>query len=175
HHQPCIRPRSASAHRPDACAQCTSGSHRRSGEIMAITVKRVSRNIEQTSYVKATLQGMALTLKQMFEPKVTIQYPEQKWELSPRWRGTHRMLTKEDGKARCVACGPASAHPTASSSSQARTRTGIATHSFSRSTNFVAYSADTARKCVRKTQSMWASTTTIRSTAEKGTCTIWRD
>ncbi|MES2357253.1 MAG: NADH-quinone oxidoreductase subunit I [Gemmatimonadota bacterium] len=72
---------------------------------MAITVKRVSRHVEQTSYVKATLQGMALTLKQMFEPKVTIQYPEQRWELSPRWRGTHRMLTKEDGKARCVACG----------------------------------------------------------------------
>ncbi len=72
---------------------------------MAITVKRVSRHVEQTSYVKATLQGMALTLKQMFEPKVTIQYPEHRWELSPRWRGTHRMLTKEDGKARCVACG----------------------------------------------------------------------
>ncbi len=72
---------------------------------MAITVKRVSRPVAETSYVKATLQGMALTLKHMFEPKITIEYPEQRWELSPRWRGTHRMLTKEDGKARCVACG----------------------------------------------------------------------
>lgn len=72
---------------------------------MAITVKRVGRPIAETSYVKATLQGMARTLKYMFEPKITIEYPEQRWELSPRWRGTHRMLTKEDGKARCVACG----------------------------------------------------------------------
>jgi NADH-quinone oxidoreductase subunit I len=72
---------------------------------MAIVVKQVGRPVPETSYVKATLQGMARTLKYMLEPKVTIEYPEQRWELSPRWRGTHRMLTKEDGKARCVACG----------------------------------------------------------------------
>jgi NADH-quinone oxidoreductase subunit I len=36
---------------------------------------------------------------------VVTEYPEEKWELSPRWRGTHRMLTTEDGKAKCVACG----------------------------------------------------------------------
>ena len=34
-----------------------------------------------------------------------MQYPEEKWALSPRWRGTHRMLTTETGKAKCVACG----------------------------------------------------------------------
>jgi NADH-quinone oxidoreductase subunit I len=71
---------------------------------MAIGVKVLERPIEQTSYLRATLKGMALTLKHMFQEKVTIQYPEQKWSLSPRWRGTHRMLTTEDGKAKCVAC-----------------------------------------------------------------------
>src|SRR2546430_6171041 len=38
-----------------------------------------------------------------------MQYPEEKsskdWTLSPRWRGTHRMLTDEQGRAKCVACG----------------------------------------------------------------------
>lgn len=72
---------------------------------MAITVKRVVRPIAETSYVRATLKGMGITLKHIFQPKVTTQYPEQKWELSPRWRGTHRMLTTEDGKAKCVGCG----------------------------------------------------------------------
>ena len=49
---------------------------------------------------------MALTFKHLLDPqKVTVQYPEEKWPLSPRWRGTHRMLTTEDGKAKCVACG----------------------------------------------------------------------
>ena len=50
---------------------------------------------------------MALTFKHLIDPhKVTVQYPEaERWDLSPRWRGTHRMLTTEDGKAKCVACG----------------------------------------------------------------------
>ena len=73
---------------------------------MAIGVKVLERPIAQTSYLRATLKGMALTLKHMLDPqKVTVQYPEQKWPLSARWRGTHRMLTTEDGKAKCVACG----------------------------------------------------------------------
>jgi NADH-quinone oxidoreductase subunit I len=73
---------------------------------VAIGVKVLERPIEQTSYVRATLSGMALTLKHLLSrDTVTIQYPEQKWGLSPRWRGTHRMLTTEDGKAKCVACG----------------------------------------------------------------------
>ena len=59
--------------------------------------------------MRATLKGMALTFKHMFEPKVTMQYPEEKsttdWSISQRWRGTHRMLTDEQGRSKCVACG----------------------------------------------------------------------
>ena len=67
---------------------------------MAIGVKVLERPIRQTSYLRATLQGMALTAKHLLNPqKVTTQYPEEKKPLSPRWRGTHRMLTTEDGSA----------------------------------------------------------------------------
>ena len=73
---------------------------------MTIGVKVLDRPIEGVSYVRATLGGMALTLKHLVDPhKVTVQYPEEKWDLPPRWRGTHRMLTTEDGKSKCVACG----------------------------------------------------------------------
>src|SRR5437867_13204853 len=52
---------------------------------------------------------MALTCSHRFETKVTRQYPEQKatdgWTPSSRWRGTHRMLTGEQGRAKCVGCG----------------------------------------------------------------------
>lgn len=73
---------------------------------MAIKVKVLARPVEQASYVRAMLGGMALTFKHLVQPhKVTMQYPEEKWDLSPRWRGTHRMLTDETGKAKCVACG----------------------------------------------------------------------
>src|SRR5438309_4657166 len=73
-----------------------------------INVKVLERPTAQTSYVRATLTGMALTLKHLLRPmseKVTVQYPEEKLAVSPRWRGTHRMLTTEDGTAKCVACG----------------------------------------------------------------------
>ncbi|MGI8423439.1 MAG: hypothetical protein ACR2NO_04920, partial [Chloroflexota bacterium] len=73
---------------------------------MAINVKVVNRPTGDVSYVRSALKGMALTFKHMVDPhKVTIQYPEEKHSLSARWRGTHRMLTTEDGKAKCVACG----------------------------------------------------------------------
>ena len=46
---------------------------------MAIGVKVLERPIEQTSYVRATLQGMGITLRHLFNPeKVTVQYPEEK-------------------------------------------------------------------------------------------------
>jgi len=35
---------------------------------------------------------------------VTIQYPEQKREIASRHRSLHRLMTREDGKPRCVAC-----------------------------------------------------------------------
>jgi NADH-quinone oxidoreductase subunit I len=73
---------------------------------MAINVKVMERPIGQVSYVRATLKGMAMTFKHLIDPhKVTTQYPEQKETISKRWRGTHRMLTTETGKAKCVACG----------------------------------------------------------------------
>ena len=72
---------------------------------MAIGVVVVERPIGDTSYVRAAIKGMANTFKHIFDQKVTTQYPEEKETLSRRWRGTHRMLTTEDGKAKCVGCG----------------------------------------------------------------------
>src|SRR2546425_4328075 len=77
---------------------------------MAIGVKVMTRPGTEVSYLRATLKGMALTLSHLWRPKVTMQYPEEKsskdWTLSPRWRGTHRMLTHEQGRAKCLARRP---------------------------------------------------------------------
>ncbi len=35
---------------------------------------------------------------------VTIQYPEKKKDLAARHRSLHRLMKREDGKPRCVAC-----------------------------------------------------------------------
>ena len=66
---------------------------------MAITVKTLKQPEREISYLRATLQGMAITFRHVLRKKVTMEYPEQKstagWSLSQRWRGTHRMLTDE--------------------------------------------------------------------------------
>lgn len=73
---------------------------------MAIGVKKVERPESGASYLRATLKGMGVTFKHLVRPiTVTQQYPEEKWELSPRFRGTHRMAVHEDGRAKCVGCG----------------------------------------------------------------------
>ena len=49
-------------------------------------------------------QGMALTGRYTFSRKVTIQFPEEKTPLSPRFRGLHALRRYENGEERCIAC-----------------------------------------------------------------------
>ncbi len=74
---------------------------------MAIGVKVLERPIEDVSYVRATLKGMALTFKHLINPaQGDGAVSRSSGTRSPRaGAGTHRMLTTEDGKAKCVACG----------------------------------------------------------------------
>ena len=50
------------------------------------------------------LQGMFLTLRYMFRPKVTLNYPYEKGPLSPRFRGEHALRRYANGEERCIAC-----------------------------------------------------------------------
>ncbi len=50
------------------------------------------------------VSGMALTLKTMFKPKHTINYPYEKGPLSPRFRGEHALRRYPNGEERCIAC-----------------------------------------------------------------------
>jgi NADH-quinone oxidoreductase subunit I len=56
-------------------------------------------------YIPAIAKGMGITLRHFFQPKVTVQYPEQKREFSPIWRGRHILMRDENGAERCTACG----------------------------------------------------------------------
>ncbi|MBN2751895.1 MAG: NADH-quinone oxidoreductase subunit NuoI [Rhodospirillaceae bacterium] len=50
------------------------------------------------------VSGFALTLKYMFKPKVTINYPYEKGPLSTRFRGEHALRRYPNGEERCIAC-----------------------------------------------------------------------
>jgi NADH-quinone oxidoreductase subunit I len=50
------------------------------------------------------LKGMWLTGRYMFARKVTIQYPEERTPMSPRFRGLHALRRYPNGEERCIAC-----------------------------------------------------------------------
>ncbi len=50
------------------------------------------------------LKGLATTLRMVFTKPITQQYPEEKREMFPRWRGHPQLTIDPDGRRRCVAC-----------------------------------------------------------------------
>src|SRR5690242_11993032 len=48
--------------------------------------------------------GFALTLRYMFKPKATINYPYERSPQSPRFRGEHALRRYPSGEERCIAC-----------------------------------------------------------------------
>jgi NADH-quinone oxidoreductase subunit I len=74
----------------------------------------------QRFYLREVLSGLALTGHHFFanmgqhvaralgrrdaRGAVTIQYPEERRPLAPRLRSLHRLVRREDGSPRCVAC-----------------------------------------------------------------------
>jgi NADH-quinone oxidoreductase subunit I len=50
------------------------------------------------------IKGLALTGKYAFSRKITVQYPEEKTPISPRFRGLHALRRYPNGEERCIAC-----------------------------------------------------------------------
>ena len=62
-------------------------------------------NILGKLYIPEIVKGLALTLRSMFRPNVTLQYPEVKFEPPASYRGRPVLVQEKDGVERCVACG----------------------------------------------------------------------
>ncbi|MCL4185432.1 MAG: NADH-quinone oxidoreductase subunit NuoI, partial [Burkholderiaceae bacterium] len=50
------------------------------------------------------LKGLRLTGRYFFARKITLQYPEEKTPMSPRFRGLHALRRYPNGEERCIAC-----------------------------------------------------------------------
>jgi len=50
------------------------------------------------------VKGMFLTGRHLFARKITIQFPEEKTPMSPRFRGLHALRRYPNGEERCIAC-----------------------------------------------------------------------
>jgi len=63
-----------------------------------------ARDLIKTFSLGELRQGLAVTLRYLFAPKITIQYPEEKTPQSPRFRGLHALRRYPNGEERCIAC-----------------------------------------------------------------------
>ncbi|WP_455210522.1 NADH-quinone oxidoreductase subunit NuoI [Kaarinaea lacus] len=62
-----------------------------------------------TNYIKSLflielLKGLRLTISYLGRKKFTVQYPEEKTPMSPRFRGLHALRRYPNGEERCIAC-----------------------------------------------------------------------
>jgi NADH-quinone oxidoreductase subunit I len=65
-----------------------------------VRLDRVARSF----LLAEVISGFALTLRYMFTPKATINYPYERSPQSPRFRGEHALRRYPSGEERCIAC-----------------------------------------------------------------------
>lgn len=73
-----------------------------------VVVKR--ENLNSKWYLPGILSGMGFTFRKMLKnlfnksKMPTLNYPEEKYEYGPRFKGNHVLTVKKDGSLRCTAC-----------------------------------------------------------------------
>jgi NADH-quinone oxidoreductase subunit I len=86
---------------------------------MAVGVKIVNRpgSLSQQMFLPAIAEGLGVTFRHFMKnffgnvtgnraktDIATIEYPEEKKAYPERFRGLHRLMLRDDGQVRCVAC-----------------------------------------------------------------------
>ncbi|HND85857.1 MAG TPA: NADH-quinone oxidoreductase subunit I [Pseudobdellovibrionaceae bacterium] len=71
----------------------------------------IQNNSEKSKwYLPGIFGGLGITFKHMLanifnrKKMITLNYPEEKYEYSPRFKGNHVLTVKKDGSLRCTAC-----------------------------------------------------------------------
>ena len=54
--------------------------------------------------LKEFVGAIGLSMRYFFKPKATLNYPFEKGQLSPRFRGEHALRRYPTGDERCIAC-----------------------------------------------------------------------
>ena len=62
------------------------------------------RQFANTWFLIELFEGLVLTGRYMFSRKITVQFPEERTPMSPRFRGLHALRRYPNGEERCIAC-----------------------------------------------------------------------
>jgi len=55
--------------------------------------------------ISEIITGFATTFKHIFRKPITVNYPDQKVPMFPKFRGKQVLMRDENGLEKCVACG----------------------------------------------------------------------
>jgi NADH-quinone oxidoreductase subunit I len=83
------------------------------GTVTVTPVNRQKQTLWEKSYIPEIVRGLGVTTRHFFrnlnpnkEKRTTFtrEYPEVPTVYSERYRGLHRLMLRDDGQVRCVAC-----------------------------------------------------------------------
>jgi NADH-quinone oxidoreductase subunit I len=70
-----------------------------------VIVKRKELSLAERLYLPEVARALSLTLRALFKPKFTRQYPEEPLPTTAVTRGQPRLVELETGHLACVSCG----------------------------------------------------------------------
>ncbi|HLS28933.1 MAG TPA: NADH-quinone oxidoreductase subunit I [Opitutales bacterium] len=71
---------------------------------MPLIVKRKPLTWLEKTYLPQIFGGLRVTIRQLFAPKVTLEYPEERPALPPGYRGVPTLVRDPEGRVKCVSC-----------------------------------------------------------------------
>ena len=69
-----------------------------------LTVPRKPLTLAERTYIPQILSGMWTTLRHIVARPLTLNYPEQRPEIPPGYRGAPTLVRDPDGREKCVSC-----------------------------------------------------------------------
>ncbi len=72
---------------------------------MAIkNIERKPLSLAERTYLPQIASGLKITLRNMFKPPVTLEYPEQRPVIPRGYRGMPTLVKDPNGREKCVSC-----------------------------------------------------------------------
>lgn len=69
-----------------------------------VVLERKPLSISERTYLPQIATGLKTTFSNMFKPKVTLQYPEEKPNIPQNYRGVPTLVKDPNGREKCVSC-----------------------------------------------------------------------
>ena len=67
-------------------------------------IERKPLSLAEKTYLPQIVSGLKITLKNIFRPTITLQYPEERPEIPENYRGVPTLVKDPNGRQKCVSC-----------------------------------------------------------------------